>query len=291
MAKVRFQLNPNETAQENLWRAVRIATIVVCKRYNWYGLQGNSRSELREEMELAAYRDFISSKVMNHNYKRVSKDGRKLCFMDNVFSSVWGICGKIADQYIRKVLDVQAHTVNIDAPLNTDSGECVLGDTFTVTDKRYYKSDYEYKAVPMAEQTPRQRASSIRCEYEEHQLDCQDLGISCMPMDEWLDTTGYRSDEDAMWFLLYSKEERKEIRKQRKREERAAEAARRKAEREAMKAVKKETKLRKELEEERMNTPPEILEKYRNSALRVLPKGWKFVQVNGIICITRSDDE
>ena len=287
MARTRFQLDPNQTAAENLWRAVHIATIVVCNRYNWYGLQGNSRSELREEMELAAYRDFISSKVVRHNYKRVSKDGRKLCFMDNVFSSVWGICGKIADQYIRKVLDVKAHTVNIDAPLNTDSGECTLGDTFTVTDKRYYKSDYKYKPVPMAEQTPRQRASNIRREYEEHQLDCQDLGISCMTMDDWLDTTGYRNDEDAMWYLLYSKEERREIRKQKKREERAAEVARRNAERQAAREAKKQATLHKNLEAERKRIGEDKLETLRQNAFRVLPKGWKFVEIDGVLCIQR----
>lgn len=287
MARARFQLDPNETAAENLWRAVRIATIVVCNRYNWYGLLGSSRVELREEMELAAYCDFISSKVMKHNYKRVSKDGRKLCFFDNVISSVWSICTKVADQYIRKVLDVQAHTVNIDAPLNTKSGECTLVDTLTVTNKRYYKSDYDYKTVRISEQTPKQRANSIRKEYEDHRVDCEDMGISPMPLDSWLDSTGYREDSDAMWYLLYSKEERREIRKRKKREERDAQIAKRKAERDAERAARKESKLREKMREERDRFGEDKLEKIRQNAARILPRGWEFVEVDGVLCIHR----
>lgn len=263
MGKRRFQLRADQTAQENLWRAVHAACVVVCSRYSWYGLCGDSRHELLEEMELAGYRHFIKFKVMRHGYCRQTEDGKSLTFFDNVLSSCWSMSRGVSDRYIRKVVDVRAKTLYLDSPVQDDIEDCGLLDTITSADKVYYlpSSGGRRKTVPYDQQTPRQRANTIREEYAEHRLDCEDLGIYSMPMDKWLETTGYAEDKDAMWYFK-SREDRKAIRLAKKKAERLNRAVERKKKRQLDKDLQKS-----------------------------LPHGWKFVQVNGIICITRSNDE
>ena len=264
MARARFQLRPDETAAENLWRAVKMACIVVCSRYHWYGLVGDSRRELLEELELATYRHFINVKVMEHKYCRETKEGKPLTFFDNVIGSAWALSGSVLDRYMRNVVRMRANSVDIDSPIQPSVEDCRLSGSLTYEDKHLYRARVEHKPIPYSKQTPRQRANTIRAEYEEHVLDCQDMGISVMPWDKWLESTGYSEDEDAMWFL-YSREEKKEIRRKKK----AAARESRRVERQA-------EKMNRQLAKDRQH---------------YLPRGWKFVERDGLLCITRDDDE
>lgn len=255
----RFLLNPNESARENLWRAVQAACRVVCVRYKFYGLIGDSRRELLDEMELASYVHFMRIKVNAHGYRRVSDDGKKLSFFDNVLSSVWATSSAVVERYIKKVVNTRANTLNIDAPMTNRKGEYELINTLSFDSRKYYLPRVAENRQPYSKQTPRQRANTIRAEYQEHLLDCEELGVTKMPMDKWLETTGYCEDSDAMWWLK-SKEERKEIKRQKKAAEREAKVA---------------EKLHRELEAMREKNRPR------------LPSGWKFVMCDGMLCITR----
>jgi len=281
----RFLLRPDESARENLWRAVQMACRVVCTRYRWYGLVGDSRLELLDELELASYVHFMHIKIRGKGYKRVAANGKKLSFFDNVLSSAWAVSGHAVKKYISTVVQTRANTLRLEAPQQNSAGEYELIETLSAGDKKLYVSDYKYERKPFGEQTPKQRANTIRAEYAEHLVDCEDMGIGAMDMDTWLDATGYREDSDAMWWLM-SREERKAVKKQRKAKEREERKARLEAERKARKEAKASEKLHRELEEIRQGMGNRLDEIRERNCPR-LPAGWKFVMRDGVLCITR----
>lgn len=95
---MKFKLNPSESAAENLWRACTIATQVILKKKAIYRtLDQETLRELRENIELRTYENFIYHKVMLHKYTRVATNGKPLDFFDNVLSSCWSVSSRQVD--------------------------------------------------------------------------------------------------------------------------------------------------------------------------------------------------
>ena len=260
-------LRSDLTARENLWAAVCVACVVVCRRYKWYGLNDDSKHELLEAMELAAFRHFLKHKVMGHGYCRTTKDGKPLTFLDNAIGSAWAVSVGVKDQYMRKVVTVRANTLYLDSPRYTPDGEYNLVDTLTSANKRLYLGKAETacnRNEPYSRMTPRQRANAIRADWDDYCLECDELGVTRLTREQWLESTGYGQDEDAMWWV-HSPEERRAVQKAKKAKEREAKAVARQAE-----------KLNRQRAKDRQH---------------YLPKGWTFVERDGILCITRVEDE
>ena len=100
----RFQLNPNETAMENLWRAARMATAVIARSHNFWNLWGEYKQEAFERITIATVSHFIRMKVRGGGYRRYTKDGsKKLSFFDNVLSSCYGSASNVVNLYIKEI--------------------------------------------------------------------------------------------------------------------------------------------------------------------------------------------
>ena len=202
----RFQLDGNLSAQENLWLAARWASIVVLKRNRFYGVTAQDKSELIEEVTLAAVNHFLTFKVGQKRYARVAKDGRKLTFFDNVLSSAWSCAPNVA-QPILKRIQLKVNTSNIDD----------LAFRLSEADKfpRYMALD-EYgdtHSKPVHElKRPADRAHRYRRMYEDYLCEVQFLGLLSEPLsfDKWLCRCGFNKDADACWCLL-TPEDRTEL--------------------------------------------------------------------------------
>ena len=77
----RFQLDPNQTAQENLWRAAEIAQRYLLKRMRFRVLP-DQRRELYDAILLAGVENFILNKVLKHRYNY------QYDFFSNVYSFI-----------------------------------------------------------------------------------------------------------------------------------------------------------------------------------------------------------
>lgn len=92
--KVRFELNPNETAKENLWRAAMNASGVILSRKKLH-LNEEEWEELRMLIALRGVRHFMEHKIGLHKYNR------KFPFYDNVYSSCWGSSPMVVDKFLK----------------------------------------------------------------------------------------------------------------------------------------------------------------------------------------------
>lgn len=90
----RFELDPNETAKENLWRAALNASGVIISRKRLH-LNEDEREELRMLVALRGVRHFMQHKIGLHKYNR------KFPFYDNVYSSCWSSSPNVVDKFLR----------------------------------------------------------------------------------------------------------------------------------------------------------------------------------------------
>ena len=193
----RFQLDANLSAQENLWHAARWASIVVLKRNRFYGVTAQDKSELIEEVTLAAVNHFLTFKIGQKRYARFAKDGRPLTFFDNCLSSAWSCAPNVA-QPILKRIQLKVNTSNIDD----------LAFRLSEADKfpRYMALD-EYgntHSKPVHElKRPADRAQRYRRMYEDYVAEVEYMGLSeTLPFDKWLCRCGFNKDAEACWYLL-----------------------------------------------------------------------------------------
>lgn len=203
----RWQLDPNKTAMENLFRAASIATSVIMKSHRWYGLQWDTATELFDELRDATVVHFIAFKVKMHRYTRVSKDGRKLTFLDNVLSSCWSASSNIADKFMKDLtkrtsthdIEPMKYSLSHESRMPLYLGEC----------ENKYKANLKKPYALITR--PRARADRVRKEYDDYAADCDDLGVTSLSFEAWLASTGYSRDGDMMEWLL-TPEERKGMR-------------------------------------------------------------------------------
>ena len=202
----RFQLDANLSAQENLWLAARWASIVVLKRNRFYGVTAQDKAELIDELTLAAVNHFLTFKIGQKRYARVSKDGqKKLTFFDNCLSSAWSCAPNIA-QPILKRIQLKVNTSNIDdlAFRLSEADKFPRYMALNEYDKAHEKPVHELKR-------PADRAHRYRRMYEDYVAEVEYLGLSeTLPFDKWLCRCGFNQDTDACWCLL-TPEDRTEL--------------------------------------------------------------------------------
>lgn len=190
----RFQLDPNKTAMENVFDCARMATTVIMRSHAWYNLYGELRDELFDEVRDATVAHFITYKVMKHGYRRFSKDGTPLNFASNMISSCYGVCGHIADRFLKRLTRI-TKTEDIE-PFAYGLGP---GDGLPL-----YMSDDELdrKYHPRKGNRTSDRAREVREEYQEYALEAEELGLSSiLEFGPWLCRCGYNEDEALMWAL------------------------------------------------------------------------------------------
>jgi hypothetical protein len=207
----RFRLVPleQESAMEQLWRAARQATLHVLKTYRFYGLQGQWRQTLIEDVMLQAVRHFLQFKIGQKKYNR------NFCFMNNVMSSVWGVQNAIADKLIKEMIALNH---------STEIGEVAfrLGpqDAFPLYLSKGETFHRKNNGLPFDEKRPCDRARIARELYEDYLMECDELGITNkLELGPWLVRNGY-GDDSELFLQLEPKEVRKSMRYEQRKMER-----------------------------------------------------------------------
>lgn len=114
----RFQLNPNETAQENLWRCATAATAYIFAKSKVTNT-GSEYKELFDQVVMEGVAQFLEFKIRQHKYNR------DYDFWTNVHSSCWSAYSNVLRLYIKGVR----------RKIVTDSADECIGETgITVLD-------------------------------------------------------------------------------------------------------------------------------------------------------------
>lgn len=167
---MKFKLNPNETAAENLWRACSLAAVVILKKKPIYrALDGETKQEIRDNIMVKTYENFIYHKVMLHKYTKVAKNGKPLDFFDNVLSCCWSISYIEINRLCREMTR-RSHTA-------TSSSVGEFDSMMNSVSMPKYISRHEL----------RQRKNALAEEYNDYLDDCEEFGITPISLDEWME--------------------------------------------------------------------------------------------------------
>jgi hypothetical protein len=104
----RFELDPHETARENLWRAATIAAGVVLSR-KALKLTGDEWRELHLLIVEKGVDHFMKHKIGLHKYNRAQP------FYNNVYSSCWSVSHNVTTKFLRE-LKRKISSVSLDSP-------------------------------------------------------------------------------------------------------------------------------------------------------------------------------
>lgn len=104
----RFELDPHETARENLWRAATIAAGVVLSR-KALKLTGDEWRELHLLIVEKGVEHFMRHKIGLHKYNREQP------FYNNVYSSCWSVSHNVTTKFLRE-LKRKISAVSLDSP-------------------------------------------------------------------------------------------------------------------------------------------------------------------------------
>ena len=104
----RFELDPRETARENLWRAATVAAGVVLSRKS-LRLTGDEWRELHLLIVEKGVDHFMRHKIGLHKYNREQP------FYNNVYSSCWSVSHNVTTKFLR-ALNRKISGVSLDSP-------------------------------------------------------------------------------------------------------------------------------------------------------------------------------
>jgi hypothetical protein len=93
MKQKRFRLDPNETALENLWRAAKVATVTLLRKYHIRSFIDDKYIDLFDELTMQTVVSFMYLKIRNKGYDR------RFSFYENVYSCCWGC--SVVKKYIK----------------------------------------------------------------------------------------------------------------------------------------------------------------------------------------------
>lgn len=197
----RFKLVPpeQESAISQLFHCAAMATSVIMRAHNWYGLYGEYRDELFDIIRDETCRHFIEYKVGRHTYAYTTKDGKPLNFADNVISSCYSVAGNVSDRFLKRLTRFN-NTADIE-PLKFCLGyENRLPNYISETEA---SSNYKRAYRPYSKlQRPCDRARRLREAYQDYTLEAEEMGLSnVLSFGKWLCRCGYNDDEALMWAL------------------------------------------------------------------------------------------
>ena len=209
----RFQLDPNKSAMENLYAAARIATATVMKRYNYYGLHGELRDDLFDEIMHRTVEHFVFVKVRRHTYAHTTKDGkRKLVFMDNVLSSSWSASAWTVNRFMAHLTNM-SRTGDIDPIKFCLGNENRLPNYVSETEAAIKRNKAERQYAKL--KRPCDRARRLQEAYQDYIMEAEELELcNVLSFDKWLGRNGYTAEDDPelFWHLL-PYEDKVELRK------------------------------------------------------------------------------
>ena len=188
--KTRFQLRADESATQNLWRALGMATLYLLKRRRFHGLTFETRQELIDAVMMAAYDHFMFHKIRLHKYNR------NFCFFDNVLSSVWSVSGYVADRIIRQ-LDMVVHSEDVNSPYHQDTLPTQSGFPGYLAQRERYA----FKHVPLDKMGMGAYAHAVKQEYADQRDEALEMGVTPPTWEAWLASTGYARDAELMLWL------------------------------------------------------------------------------------------
>lgn len=93
MKQKRFRLDPNETALENLWRAAKVATVTLLRKFHIRSFIDDKYIDLFDELTMQTVVSFMYLKIRNKGYDR------RFSFYENVYSCCWGC--DVVKKYIK----------------------------------------------------------------------------------------------------------------------------------------------------------------------------------------------
>lgn len=196
----RFQLDPNETAMENLWRAARMATAVIARSHNFWHLWGEYKDEAFERLVLASVEAFMRLKIRGGGYCRYTKDGsKKLTFFDNMLSACYGCSSHIINQYMQELKE--RNSLDDIEPMKFCLSYADKLPLYRSRTESQSKLGVYNKGITELS-LPRQRADRARELYDEYLEECKMMGISnILDFDHWLCRMGYNKDTEMMMAL------------------------------------------------------------------------------------------
>lgn len=195
----RFKLDPNETAMENLWRAARMATAVICRAHKFWNLWGEYHDEAFDRVLLATVEAFLRLKIRGGGYRRVAKDGKKLTFFDNVLSACYGCSSNIINQYMQELKE--RNSLDDIEPMKFCLSHADKLPLYrSLTESRTKLGVYNKGITELS--YPGQRADRARELYDEYLEECRMMGLeNILAFDRWLCRMGYNTDEEMMLAL------------------------------------------------------------------------------------------
>lgn len=179
----RFALDPNQTAMENLSRAMRLAALLVLrKKFNTKGMDERTFYEVREEIELNGMVHFIAYKVKRHRYDR------RFDFLTNVISSAWSVAGSVMYRAKRRI-EKRYQTVSMQKLLYEnrnlwdilpDTGDVLLNSARTTT----FSPTERLKNM---KRHPSLSLDKLIIEHADYEEDCRELGIEHpLSFEDWV---------------------------------------------------------------------------------------------------------
>lgn len=202
----RFQLVPPEVkpAMEQLFDCARMATSVIMRSHNWYGLYREYRDEVFDDIVYETVRHFIEHKVKRHTYCRQTKEGEPLAFADNVLSSCFGVASRVVDVFLKNLTRLN-ETADIE-PMKFCLGHDAKLPIYVSDSERIGRYKYKAKLVRGSD-----RARIARMQYEDYVEEAKEMGLSeILEPGPWLVRNGY-GDDDELFFYMESKEERRKL--------------------------------------------------------------------------------
>lgn len=188
--KTRFQLRADETAQENLWRAIAVATLYLLKRRQFYGLVFETRQELLDTVMMDTYDHFMKNKIALGGYDR------RFPFINNVLSSCWSVAHKAADRIIKQ-MDFVVHSEDIHHQYYQDTVPTQAGFPGYLAQRECYS----YRHVPLSQVRMDFYVQTIKEEYETQKDEALEMGVTPPTWEAWLSNQGYTRDADLMVWL------------------------------------------------------------------------------------------
>lgn len=198
--KTRFQLRSDETAQENLWRAIAVATLYLLKRRKFYGLVFETRQELIDTVMMDTYDHFMKNKIALGGYDR------RYPFINNVLSSCWSVAHKAADRIIKQ-MDFVVHTEDIHHPYYQDTVPTQVGFPGYLAQRECCS----YRHVPLDTVRMDYMAARVREEYNTQKDEALEMGVTPPTWEAWLASTGYSKDADLLIWLEPDRKVRKKL--------------------------------------------------------------------------------
>lgn len=173
---MKFKLNPSESAVENLWRACSMATEVILRKKPIYrSLDGETLRELRENIELRTYENFLYHKVMLHKYTKVAANGKPLDFFDNVLSACWSVSSHQVDLLCKEMNRRSATTKQ------SKLGENDFDFVSNASAMPKYLATFNRSNERVRKRNP------LEEEYAYYFDDCAEFGITPITIDEWME--------------------------------------------------------------------------------------------------------